>query len=90
MNDNRIVREQRVGSLSCLIIDDYFKNPEDTLENFLKIPFDSGQKVLETESLKDDDEQFQFLKQMGDNQIIHLQQQCCSSCPNAQKPQLRS
>lgn len=71
MNDNRIVREQRVGSLSCLIIDDYFKNPEDTLENFLKIPFDSGQKVLETESLKDDDKQFQFLKQMGDNQIIH-------------------
>jgi len=69
VNQNFIVEEKRVGELSCLVIDNYFKDPERTLENFLTIPFDYGQTTLE--KIHSEEDSIGILKPMGVNQPIH-------------------
>lgn len=71
INSDIKVQEKRVDNVSCLIIDDYFKNPEKTIDNFLSIPFDIGQETIENIFKSDDKEHMGLLKPMGANQIIH-------------------
>ena len=49
MTDKAIVQEKRVSEFSCLVIDDFFSDPESSLNNLLSVPFDTGQKTLEEE-----------------------------------------
>lgn len=70
MSEDSMVQEKRVSDFSCLVIDDFFVDPEGSLENLLSVPFDTGQKVLESESRRED-EKYEFVKAMGENQLFH-------------------
>ena len=71
MTDKAIVQEKRVSEFSCLVIDDFFSDPESSLNNLLSVPFDTGQKTLEEESRRESDQKYEFQKPMGENQLFH-------------------
>jgi hypothetical protein len=73
VNDEMQVKETRVGDVSCLVIDDYFADPDYVKETFLKFPFDIGQCTLETavKEIQDGGDNPGFIKPMGENQVIH-------------------
>jgi len=73
LSDECSIKETRVGDISCLIIDNYFQDPEYVVETFLKFPFDIGQTTLEeaVAEIKDGGKNPSFIKPMGENQIIH-------------------
>lgn len=71
MTDKAIVQEKRVSEFSCLIIDNFFSDPESSLNNLLSVPFDTGQKTLEEESRRESDQKYEFQKPMGENQLFH-------------------
>jgi hypothetical protein len=71
MSDDAMVQEKRVSEFSCLVIDNFFKDPGNSLDNLLSVPFDTGQKTLEEESRRESDNKYQFQKPMGENQLFH-------------------
>lgn len=72
INDECKIRQQKFGDLDLIIIDDFLVNPDKTTDNFMNIPFDMGQTVLENESRRDESEgRLNFVKPMGENQVIH-------------------
>lgn len=73
VNDEMQVKETRVGDISCLVIDNYFADPDYVKETFLKFPFDIGQQTLEgaVSEIQDGGKNPGFIKPMGENQVIH-------------------
>jgi hypothetical protein len=63
-------QEFRVGDLSYVVIDNFFSEPDIVRDNFLNIPFDSGQNYLESLYKDDTEGDSGFIKFLGANQLI--------------------
>lgn len=60
--------ESRYGKLSYVVVDNFFKDPDNVRDNLLTIPFDTGQQLLD--GLMEKGEECKFMKPMGHNQLI--------------------